>query len=605
MRPTASPAPAPTPSVGPKPGARTDPGRPPRRRRLLHVAALALPSLLLALALRPPDAAVGAGPAAPQLWFFLPVACKYDAKVAEAMALIDRAAAAGYTGMVFPEFWLTAFPVAKVSNSYFANVKKIFAHAAARGVTVVPMIYPFGYSGAILFQDPNLAEPQRVVGTTFTVAPDGRSLVLDPCLSGPVDPGFELFSGHRLSRWNWQDGAGSRTFVDSSVSRTGKSSFRIDAGSGRGQAAVRLAVKPWRQYHVRFWLKTQELTGKATTEVADGASGRNRHFYDRSTVEFEPTQDWTPYEFAANSAESTTLILKVGLGGPSKGTAWFDDVSVTETALVNLIRRPGAPLRVYDAAGATYAEGTDVNPIKNPRISPALTFKDWQQPPTVTLPAGSRLVPGARVLLDYYAVAPVYGQQVCACLSEPAIQTYMTGNVNALVPCIPQGTGFLMNYDEMRQMNSCAACSAQNLTAGRLLGAHVKRSVATIRGAFPGAPLYVWSDMFDPNHNALPSYYLVEGSVAGSWLDLPSDVVVLNWNIGPRMKKSLSFFSQRGHRQIIAGYFDAKDGAKEAAREAAAAAGIDGVVGMMYTTWAHDYRELEAYANGARTAWAP
>ena len=35
-------------------------------------------------------------------------------------------------------------------------------------------------------------------------------------------------------------------------------------------------------------------------------------------------------------------------------------------------------------------------------------------------------------------------------------------------------------------------------------------------------PLYIWSDMFDPGHNAHDHFYEVEGTIAGSWIGLKS-----------------------------------------------------------------------------------
>ena len=44
-------------------------------------------------------------------------------------------------------------------------------------------------------------------------------------------------------------------------------------------------------------------------------------------------------------------------------------------------------------------------------------------------------------------------------------------------------------------------------------------------------------------------------AAARSWEGLDPDVVILNWN-GARKEASLRFFAARGHRQIVAGYYD-------------------------------------------------
>ena len=61
--------------------------------------------------------------------------------------------------------------------------------------------------------------------------------------------------------------------------------------------------------------------------------------------------------------------------------------------------------------------------------------------------------------------------------------------------------------------------------------------------------------MFDPSHNAVKDFYLVNGDLAGSWEGLPQDMIIVNWNSG-KPAQSLPFFAQRGHVQVLAGYYD-------------------------------------------------
>ncbi len=105
--------------------------------------------------------------------------------------------------------------------------------------------------------------------------------------------------------------------------------------------------------------------------------------------------------------------------------------------------------------------------------------------------------------------------------------------------------------------------------------------------------------MFDPYHNAVNNYYFVRGNLSGSWLGLPSDAIIMNWNL-LRLSTSTNFFAGRGHRQIIAGYFDSRNGARSASNELSATQGVSGIVGLMYTTWFDNYTELENYAAATR-----
>jgi len=100
-----------------------------------------------------------------------------------------------------------------------------------------------------------------------------------------------------------------------------------------------------------------------------------------------------------------------------------------------------------------------------------------------------------------------------------------------------------------------------------------------------------YNGVFDPNHNAVKDDFLVNGTFEGSWDGLQSSVVIANWN-GGKAKASLDFFAKRGHPQVIAGYYDSDDNWKT---WDAAARGVPGVIGFMYTTWQNRYDDLERY----------
>ncbi len=110
----------------------------------------------------------------------------------------------------------------------------------------------------------------------------------------------------------------------------------------------------------------------------------------------------------------------------------------------------------------------------------------------------------------------------------------------------------MMAHDEIRTLNWDQSCASLKLDAGPLLADQVKRCT----GWLAGSEVYVWSDMFDPFHNAHGNYYLVRGDLTGSWEGLSPSVTIVNWNFDKR-DESLKFFADRGHRQVIAGYYDA------------------------------------------------
>ena len=151
-----------------------------------------------------------------------------------------------------------------------------------------------------------------------------------------------------------------------------------------------------------------------------------------------------------------------------------------------------------------------------------------------------------------------------------------------------------MSHDEFRALGWDESCQRTHDTPGKLLAENVRKCSELLKPA----RAYVWSDMFDPHHNAVKGpYYLVNGPWTDSWEGLDKSVVIMNWNFGKR-DQSLAFFADRGHRQILAGYYDHKpEQVKDWLRSASK---VQGVIGVMYTTWRNDYSNIEAFAKLAR-----
>jgi hypothetical protein len=533
------------------------------------------------------------------MWLYLYQSLHDAGSEVPALALIDRAAAAGYTGVVLADSSLDVLGTGMIPG-YEDRLAQVVAHAQQVGLHLTPQVFGFGHSRALLSIDPSFAEPQPVEGAPMAVSADGRSLQLASSLAPLPDGGFEAPQGDRFPGWDSQGQPGVRTFADATVAHSGAGSLRVAAGSGDGRVVKHLTVGPRRQLHVSFWVRTAGFSGTFDVLARDTASGRQRSFQGPFAL---PTdQDWTRIDFAFDTMSSTQLDLVAGVRGTSQGTLWLDDVAIEETALVNLVRRDGAPLLLRTADGPLI-EGQDFDPISDPNVAPQGVFKPWRTPLTVTLPATTRLRPRQAVMADYYAVQPVTSsRQVGACLSDPRLHDHLTTLSAALDASFPQGTAFFLNYDELRHLDTCALCQSRGLTGAQLLDAHVQESVQMLRSARPGAPLWIWSDLFDPQHNAVPSYWLSEGDLTGSANGLARDVTVVNWNL-LKLDTSLRFFSGLGFSQLIAGYYDAPSAGDAARAEVASAKGVPGVRGLVFTTWHGNYQGLEEYAAAARAAW--
>jgi len=538
----------------------------------------------------------------PELWYFHHSELDSDNALRASEALIDRAAAAGYTGVVL---WCGGIDLAGDPDWPVENedrMRTALKYAASKHLKTVVTAAPFANSVNPLRVNSNWAEAQRITGAEFQVDPGGKNLRLVNSFPGLKNANFE--SG----KTGWFDTNDQGAAIDTEVAHSGHSSAVIDSAKGNSRLRQKIELKPWRQYHLRLFYKSRGFGGFSQVEVLE--AGDKVRF--NSAVHARGDADWVQADYSFDSQDTTDAYLYLGVWGGSTGKLWFDDLQLEETALVYVTRRQGTPLKVYDAQnlGTVYREGQDFHQITDPRMAERHPFTDtYHEPPTVTLPRGTHLAAGQKVAMDFYSVFPIPGSnQVTMCLTDQGVAKWVRQNAHAIRKLLPPGSGVLLEYDEMRQMYSCASCRAAKSSAGQLLAASLMQTVDTFKAAIPDAPLYVWNDMFDPYHNAVKNYFYVEGDLAGSWKGLPREITIMNWNLD-KLQKSLGWFAGLEHeqpvayKQIIAGYYDTGDGAGAARQELQQAAGVPGVSGLMYTTWNDDYSQLENFAKAAKENW--
>jgi hypothetical protein len=248
---------------------------------------------------------------------------------------------------------------------------------------------------------------------------------------------------------------------------------------------------------------------------------------------------------------------------------------------------------VKDDKGALLAEGRDFEKV----VDPFMGNKPWNgaydiyhEPPAIK----TSLPDGTRLRVSYYHVATVYDDQAMICPSEPKTVGLLREQARRMHAAWG-AKGYMMSHDEIRVLYWCEACQKRKMTPGQILADNVKRCIAMLREIAPSARIHVWNDMFDPNHNAVPGpYYLVNGDLTGSWEGLDSDVVILPWYFEKR-SQSLQFFAGRGNKQVIAGYYDGKP-ERIVDWLTAAKPVSESVIGVMYTTWKNNYKDIEKFA---------
>ena len=308
-------------------------------------------------------------------------------------------------------------------------------------------------------------------------------------------------------------------------------------------------------------MKTQDLSPTGSFHLlalGTGPGGRQLTFHEGG---LEPTQDWKRVEVVFNSLDQREANLYAGFWGEGKGTLWVDDLALDELDLVNVLRREGCPLTVQSADGrVTYEEGRDFEPVADAKLGrvPWEGEFEFDHPGAkIRLTPRSRIKDGERLRVSWYHPVITHGFQVMCCLSEPKLEEVLLDQARRVNQLFHPKT-FFMSHDEIRVANWCLACQKRKLSPGQLLAENARRCTRLLKSVNSQARIIVWSDMFDPSHNAVDSYYLVNGSLKGSWEGLDREVMIANWN-GGKAAESLKFFADRGHPQVIAGFYDVDD----------------------------------------------
>jgi hypothetical protein len=494
-----------------------------------------------------------------QLWVYCPTNLLVDANVDKLDQLWHRAAAAGYSHVLIADSKFARLDLLDSNTKhYFANVERTKSIARKLNLQLIPAVFDIGYSNDLLGHNPNLAEGLPVKNTLFVVQNGEVRIQPDP----PVAFG-------RLS------------FKDDSVELTGNTATVHD-NPGNARLVYQLALPRFRCYHISVKVRTQDYHDEPRIEVL--ADDRSLQY---QSLGVKPTQDWTNVDVVFDTLDHDKVNVYFGEWGGGRGTLQWRDWKIEEAGLVNVLRRPGTPC-VVDG----YVEGKDYQRIEDPKLgnSPwAGEYTAWHQPPVIktkTIPDGTRL------RVSWYFPPIVGDGQVSICPSEPQTLALLTDQAKRMKTAFA-APGYMMSHDEIRCWNQDQACQDRHEDAGQILAENAKFCVNLLSGS----QAYVWSDMFDPFHNAHGDYYLVRGNYKNSWDGLNKNVIIVNWNFEHR-DESLKFFADRGNKQIIAGYYDGDVG--QIRDWLASANKVNGVIGVMYTTWQNKYDDLEAFAKLAR-----
>ena len=485
---------------------------------------------------------------------------------------------------------------------YFDSVAVLIGILAARSISIIPGVASIGYSEGILWHDPNLAEGPESIASYLIQGDTGR-IIPDPRVDLP-NGNFESTSGGRFTGWSFYDEP--TASIDHTVFHSGSTSALCTGFTGgNSRFNRRVDCQPYRSYRMSAWLRTESLDGDEVRLLAIGQddNGGSRPLTTTSFSVPSTSSGWMKVEVIFNTLEYNHVQLYAGVWGANAGKIWWDDFSISDAGLLNVLRRAGAPLHVRSArTGGEYREGADFLPVADSvMLRSNGSYPIDHAPPTFRIRPGGAIHNGDTLRLSWFHAittlpdARGVGQNM-VCVSDEKLYDILDDQI-MLVDSLYHPDGFMLGHDEIRVMNRDSACLARGIGPAALLADNVKRTVDIVDARSAEARIFIWSDMFDSLHNAVNDYYLINGDLRGVWNQIPRSPIIVNWNSG-NMKKSMAFFAGLGFQQITSPYYDA--GSTVGMRQwRHAMEGVAGMRGMMYTTWSSDYRFLRPFAHYA------
>lgn len=525
----------------------------------------------------------------PLRWVYVYRNLQEDGHVDEIRRIADTAARHGLNGLVLSA---GLDRLTSQGEAYRRRLRDVHRLCQERGLELIPMLFSIGYGGGAADRR-QWAEGLPVRGAPFRVRGGEARLEPDPRIA-IRNGGFEEHDGHRARSYDFHDRPGEISFVDTAVRHGGASALRFENFAtdphGHGRLMQEIAVHPERCYRVSLWVRTENLdpAGAFAVQVLD----RTGRTLATTNPRLAPTGDWQRVTVGFNSFDRDRVRLYVGVWGGRGGKFWVDDLTLEETALLNVLTRPSTPVRVRGKeSGQEYEEGRDYLPIADPGFD----FRFDRDPPPIRLAAQTRIRDGERLRVDFYHPLALHRGQVTLCMSEPALYDTWRQQAAALAELIGPRRHVLLSMDEVRAGGTDEACRRRGLSMAEILGDCITKLFHIVREHHPGARVWSWSDMLDPHHNARGDYYLAHGSFAGSWLHVPPELGIVVWHAAKR-RESLAHFSRLGFRTLAGAYYDGEtlDNPRlwlEALRE------TPGAEGIMYTTWKDRYELLGPFGD--------
>ncbi|MCU6501365.1 hypothetical protein LPN04_26525 [Rugamonas sp. A1-17] len=524
--------------------------------------------------------------------------------------VIGMAKTLGYNGIAYNAGGEANYSVmltpSKMSSKYNASFKAVLDEAKRNDIELIPV---GGGMEVPAVSDPELIEAFPVNATPFIAISGGVAVPVGASLLAELnDQSFEKND----PAWKLIDSDAGTISYDNIVSHSGSRSVKFTQPlAGKASRLFRALhnLRPRSAYRMTYWIRAENYDAPFQIKVLQAGSVMPMYqnasaglgwtsvgggWATAANVLPTATPDtWVQYSIDFNTGNFSDLDLYIGSWSRSAagtGTVWMDDIDIKEIGLAHTIRRKQSlPVTVSSADGSiTYVEGKDYTVDVEKLILPQTTsISEGQELRVSSYQSAKNMfsmftTPANACSGDYFNI-------------QKANFDNISGLMSTSGPWKP--SKYFMYYDENRVFNwdelNCQATFGKVPTAGEYLSETFRKHQEIISANNPGVELFVWHDMFDPNSNAVPQYWGVNGTLYESWLGIKPTTTIVNWtdSINQHPVTSLKFFSDKNLKQIIAGYYD--DSSVELkevkawmdALDTAEAQGVKGVNGFMYTTF--------------------
>ncbi|MBN2290287.1 MAG: hypothetical protein JXQ83_13215, partial [Candidatus Glassbacteria bacterium] len=423
------------------------------------------------------------------------------------------------------------------SPEYFTRLKEVEKFCNQYGVELIADVMSAAWGDAVYLRDKNLAAGLPVRDALFVVKDAQATLVADPPV-GIINGGFENYRGKKIAGFTVEENAARLLTVDTKVCREGRASLRFEVrGDYPPETALisqEVTLAPYRCYRVSCWARVDSIEnawGAFPISVL-GLGGPNRHLLF-TIPEIPADGQWHKVALGFNSVNYDKVKISITTPAGRNSKFRVDDLGLEEIGLVNVLRRPGTPVTVRgEQSGMVYQSGRDFFRIQDPATDipfdnayPQRNYRFDHEGPPIRCTTGSRISEGERLRVSYYHPMVVYRGQVTLCLSEPRLYELWREKMELLHQVLAPKK-YLLSMDEIRAGGTCAACQARGIPMAQMVGECVQKQVGMIRSFNPEAEIFIWGDMFDPNHNAGDregAYFHVNENYYGSWNYLPKD----------------------------------------------------------------------------------